>query len=123
MGQIEHHDEVQVLIGLDVGKSEYHAVALTRDGTKLYDKPLPNTEAGIIQALNRLPEHGPALVVVHQPATIGTLPVAFAQASGVLIGYLPGLTMRRVADLHPGEAKTDDARDAFIIAETARTMP
>src|SRR5690625_3036076 len=30
--------------------------------------------------------------------------------------------MRRVADLHPGQAKTD-ARDAYIIAETARTMP
>lgn len=30
--------------------------------------------------------------------------------------------MRRVADLHPGQAKTD-ARDAYIIADTARTMP
>lgn len=30
--------------------------------------------------------------------------------------------MRRVADLHPGQAK-NDARDAYIIAETARTMP
>ena len=38
------------------------------------------------------------------------------------MGYLPGLAMRRIADLHPGEAKTD-ARDAAIIAETARTMP
>ncbi len=38
------------------------------------------------------------------------------------VAYLPGLTMRRVADLHPGQAKTD-ARDAYIIAETARTMP
>lgn len=122
MGQVEHHDEVRVFIGLDVGKSEHHAVALTRAGEKLYDKPLPNTEAGIIQILDRLAEHGPALVVVDQPATIGALPVAVAQAHGVLVGYLPGLTMRRVADLHPGEAKTD-ARDAFIIAETARTMP
>lgn len=38
------------------------------------------------------------------------------------MAYLPGLTMRRVADLYPGQAKTD-ARDAFIIADTARTMP
>src|SRR5581483_12395992 len=36
--------------------------------------------------------------------------------------YLPGLTMRRIADLYPGEAKTD-ARDARIIADAARTMP
>jgi len=30
--------------------------------------------------------------------------------------------MRRIDDLYPGQAKTD-ARDAFIIADTARTMP
>ena len=28
--------------------------------------------------------------------------------------------MRRAADLHPGEAKTD-RRDAFVLADTART--
>ncbi len=122
MNQIEHYDDAAVFIGLDVGKSEHHAVALTRDGKKLYDRPLPNTERGITEVLDRLADHGPALVIVDQPATIGALPVAVAQANGMLVGYLPGLTMRRVADLHPGEAKTD-ARDAFIIAETARTMP
>jgi transposase len=30
--------------------------------------------------------------------------------------------MRRIADLHPGQAKTD-ARDAFVIADAARTLP
>src|SRR4051812_1257108 len=30
--------------------------------------------------------------------------------------------MRRIADLHPGQAKTD-ARDAYVIADAARTMP
>lgn len=29
--------------------------------------------------------------VVDQPATIGALPVAVAQAAGILVGYLPGL--------------------------------
>ncbi len=38
------------------------------------------------------------------------------------MGYLPGLAMRRIADLHPGQAKTD-ARNAAIIAEAARSMP
>lgn len=36
--------------------------------------------------------------------------------------HLPGLTTRRIADLYPGEAKTD-ARDAFITADAARAMP
>jgi transposase len=30
--------------------------------------------------------------------------------------------MRRIADLYPGEAKTD-ARDALVIADAARVMP
>jgi hypothetical protein len=30
--------------------------------------------------------------------------------------------VRKAADLYPGKSKTD-ARDAFIIAETARSMP
>ena len=62
------------------------------------------------------------MVVVDQPASIGALPVAVAQAMGMAVAYLPGLAMRRIADLHPGNAKTD-ARDAYVIADAARTMP
>jgi hypothetical protein len=46
------------------------------------------------------------LVVVDQPATIGALPVTVARGHGVDVAYLPGLAMRRIADLHPGSAKT-----------------
>lgn len=70
--------------------------------------------------LAQLAEHGTVLLVMDQPATVGALPVAVAQASGALVGYLPGLAMRRIADPHPGEARTE-ARHAAIIAETART--
>lgn len=38
------------------------------------------------------------------------------------IAYLPRSAMRKAADLYPGQAKTD-AGNAFVIAETARTMP
>lgn len=54
--------------------------------------------------------------------TIGALPVTVARACGHDVAYLPGLSMRRITDLYPGQAKTD-ARDAFIIADTASTMP
>lgn len=113
-----------LFIGLDVGKSEHHATALADDGQRVYDKALPNDESQLHQLLGQLTdEHGKALLVVDQPATIGALPVAVARAAtAVDVAYLPGLTMRRVADLHAGSAKTD-ARDVYIIAETARTMP
>jgi transposase len=57
-----------------------------------------------------------------QPATIGALPVTVARAYGHQVAYLPGLAMRRIADLNPGRAKTD-ARDAFIIVDGARSQP
>jgi transposase len=119
---IENYELIEVFVGLDVGKGEHHAVALDRVGKRLLDRALPNDEARIREILAELERHGRILVVVDQPATIGALPVAVAQAAGTLVGYLPGLAMRRIADLHPGEAKTD-ARDAFIIADAARTMP
>ena len=61
-------------------------------------------------------------MVVDQPNTIGALPIAVARDVGCSVAYLPGLAMRKAADLYPGRSKTD-ARDAFIIADTARTMP
>jgi hypothetical protein len=67
-------------------------------------------------------QYGIVLVVVDQPASIGALPLAVARDAGCKVVYLPGLTMRRIADLYPGEGKTD-ARDAAIIANAARTMP
>ena len=111
-----------VYIGLDVGKQAHHACALNVDGTRLHDKPLPQDESSLRGLLTKLGTHGRLLVVVDQPATIGALPVAVARAMGIDVAYLPGLAMRRIADLHPGNAKTD-ARDAYVIAEAARTMP
>jgi hypothetical protein len=119
---IENWESVDVFIGVDVGKSGHHAVALARDGKTLFDRALPQDEGQLRELVGGLKHHGRILLVVDQPATIGALPVAVAQAEGVLVGYLPGLSMRRIADLHEGEAKTD-ARDAAIIAQAARSMP
>ncbi|WP_270264007.1 IS110 family transposase [Kocuria marina] len=113
----------QLYLGIDVGKTEHHATAITAEGTVVHDKTLPQSEPKIRALLEALrAEHGPVLVVVDQPKTIGALVIAVAQVLGIDVAYLPGLTMRRVADLHEGQAKTD-ARDAFIIADTARTLP
>jgi transposase len=116
------HSEYGVFLGLDVGKGEHHAVGLAPNGKRLHDAPLPNTEARLRALFDKLSRHGRLLVVVDQPASIGALPVAVARACGHQVAYLPGLAMRRIADLHPGTAKTD-ARDAYVIADAARTLP
>lgn len=122
MTESSDYESVQVFIGVDVGKDTHHAVAVNRSGKRLFDKALPNDENKLRSLISDLKQHGQILLVVDQPATIGALPVAVARSEGILVGYLPGLAMRRIADLHAGEAKTD-ARDAAIIAEAARTLP
>ncbi|MGW7418431.1 IS110 family transposase [Streptomyces sp. NPDC054863] len=115
--------DIDVYLGLDVGKGEHHATAVNPAGKKVFDKRLPNTEPKLRELFDKLTaKHGTVLVVVDQPASIGALPLAVARDVGCKVAYLPGLTMRRIADLYPGEAKTD-ARDAFIIADAARSMP
>lgn len=111
-----------VYCGLDVGKSAHHATALKANGEKVFDKELVQDEAKIAEVFHHLSSYGRVLVIVDQPNTIGALPIAVARDVGVDVAYLPGLAMRRAADLYPGNAKTD-ARDAFVIADTARSMP
>lgn len=114
--------EIDVFVGVDVGKQAHYAIAQDINGSVLLDRALPQDEAAMVSMLSELKQHGRVLFVVDQPATIGALPLAVARAHGVEVGYLPGLAMRRIADLMPGEAKTD-ARDAAVIATAARTMP
>ncbi|WP_073947617.1 IS110 family transposase, partial [Streptomyces kebangsaanensis] len=114
---------IDLFLGLDLGKEFHHAHGRTGDGRTVHDKRLPNTEPKLLELFSKLvAKFGTVLVVVDQVANIGALPLTVARAAGCRVAYLPGLSMRRAADLHPGEAKTD-ARDAFVIAETARTMP
>lgn len=111
-----------VVIGLDVGKSAHHACALDTEGNRIFDKPLAQDEDQLRTLFETLQDRGPVLMVVDQPNTIGALPIAVARDIGCTVAYLPGLAMRKAADLYPGRSKTD-ARDAFVIADTARTMP
>ncbi|RSX50413.1 IS110 family transposase [Bifidobacterium samirii] len=115
-------DDIDVWIGLDVGKRAHHACALDRDGNTLYDKPLKQDEKDIRTMLERLSGHGRVLLVVDQPNTIGSLPLAVARDMGVAVAYLPGTAMRRAAQLLPGTAKTD-RRDAYVIAWAALKIP
>jgi transposase len=115
-------ESVGVFLGLDVGKSAHHGHGLTPDGKRVLDKQLPNSEPKLRAVFAKLTARfGTVLVIVDQPASIGALPLTVARDAGCKVAYLPGLPMRRIADLYPGEAKTD-AKDAAVIADAARTM-
>lgn len=67
---MDHH----LYLGIDVGETEHHATALTAADTIVHDKPLTQSEPRIRALLDALQaEHGPVLVGVDQPKTIGAV--------------------------------------------------
>jgi transposase len=113
-------DDVDVWIGLDVGKEAHFAEILDNDGDRVDARAVGNDEADLDALLDTASGHGVAGLVIDQPGSIAQLGIAVAARRGVPVAYVPGLVMRRAADLYPGEAKTD-RRDAYVLADTART--
>ncbi len=112
-------DAVDVWVGLDVGKEEHFADVLDDQGEPLFGRSVSNDEQDLDRLIDRAGEHGTPGLVIDQPGSIAQLAIAVAARRGVPVAYVPGLVMRRAADLYPGEAKTD-RRDAFVLADTAR---
>ena len=113
-------EQVNVWVGLDVGKEEHFAEVLDDAGYRLFAKSVVNDQAALEALLERASSHGTVGLVIDQPGSIAQLALAIARQREVPVAYVPGLVMRRAADLYPGEAKTD-RRDAYVIADTGRT--
>lgn len=113
-------EQVTVWVGLDVGKDTHFAAVLDDDGEQVFARAVANDEADLDRLLDQAGEHGAAGLVIDQPGSIAQLAIAVAARREVPVAYVPGLVMRRAADLYPGEAKTD-RRDALVLADTGRT--
>jgi transposase len=112
--------QVDVWVGLDVGKEEHFADVLDDGGDRLFARAVRNDQCDLEALLDRAAGHGTPGLVIDQPGSIAQLALAVAARRGIPVAYVPGLVMRRAADLYPGEAKTDK-RDAYVIADTGRT--
>lgn len=82
--------DIDISLGLDVGKADHGACAVTKDGTKVWNRIVPNDEANITEVCEDLRTKGKILVVVDQPATLG------AFAAGIHLGF-SSLTQHRTA--------------------------
>ena len=113
--------QVDVRVGPGVGKGERFADVLDDDGERLFAGAVAGDQADLEALLDRAARHGTPRLVIDQPGSIARLALAVAARRGMRVAYVPGLVMRRAADLCPGEAKTG-RRDACVLADTGRVV-
>lgn len=110
----------QAWAGIDAGKAHHWAAVVDATGSTVWSKKINNEEAEILGAIAEI--CGLAETVhwaVDISGTSSALLLALLAAHGQHAVYVPGRTVNRMSGAYRGEAKTD-ARDAYVIAETAR---
>jgi len=111
--------EVQVFLGIDVGKEEHYCQAISGSGIELFDRPLSNDQTEMEVVLDRCSKFGVPVIVVDTTASNVQLLLSVAAARNVRVAYVTGLQMRRAAELYAGHAKTDPL-DAWVLADYAK---
>ncbi|MDX2822680.1 IS110 family transposase [Streptomyces ipomoeae] len=110
----------QVWAGIDAGKGHHWAAVVDETGVTLLSKKIDNDESAILNVLGEILELADEVRwAVDISGTSSALLLALLAAHGQQAVYVPGRTVNRMSGAYRGEAKTD-ARDAYIIAETAR---
>jgi transposase len=110
----------QVWAGVDAGKGHHWAAVIDETGTTLWSKKIENDESAILAALSEILDLADEVHwAVDISGTASALLLALLAAHGQRAVYVPGRTVNRMSGAYRGEAKTD-ARDAYVIAETAR---
>ncbi|MET8832287.1 IS110 family transposase [Streptomyces sp. NPDC004610] len=112
--------KAQVWAGVDAGKGHHWAAVVDETGATLWSKKVGNDESVILAALGEILDLADQVHwAVDISGTSSALLLALLAAHGQQAVYVPGRTVNRMAGAYRGEAKTD-ARDAYVIAETAR---
>ena len=110
----------QVWAGVDAGKGHHWAAVVDGSGATLWSKKIDNDESAILAALGEILDLADEVRwAVDISGTSSALLLALLAAHGQRAVYVPGRTVNRMSGAYRGEAKTD-ARDAYVIAETAR---
>jgi transposase len=107
-------------VGVDIGKTHHWVCALDADGKRLLSVKVANDEAEIlaliatVQGLAEQPIW--AVDIIGAPAALMLALLAQADQS---LRYASGRMVAAMSSAYAGEGKTD-AKDAYVIAETAR---
>ncbi|MET7695990.1 IS110 family transposase [Streptomyces sp. NPDC005483] len=113
----------RIWVGIDAGKGHHWAVAVDRDGERLFSTKVINDEAQILTLIDTARDRADEVRwAVDISGRASTLLLALLIARGQQVVYVPGRTVNRMSGAYQGEGKTD-ARDARVIADQARMRP
>ncbi len=106
--------------GVDIGKGHHWVCLIDDGGATVWTGKVPNDEQSILDAIGQVVSLADSVVwAVDVTGTMSGLLLALLAAHGQQVKYPPGRVVSQMATAYRGEAKTD-ARDAYVIAETAR---
>jgi transposase len=107
-------------VGVDIGKTHHWVCALDADGKTLLSVKIANDEAEILALIATVREVAQQLVwavdIIGAPSA---LMLALLAHAGQSVRYASGRVVAAMSSAYTGEGKTD-AKDAYVIAETAR---
>lgn len=108
-----------VWVGVDVGRHAHHAAAIDEHGAVLWSRRIRNDQADIEQVLERVSNVGSVVWAIDMTAPESALLRGVLTAHRQQVRYVPGRVVHSMTGAFAGEGKTD-ARDAVVIAQTAR---
>jgi transposase len=107
-------------VGVDIGKAHHWVCALDGDGKTLLSVKVLNDEAEIVALVATVRDlAGEAVWAVDIIGAPSALLLALLTQAGQQVRYASGRVVAAMSEAYTGEGKTD-AKDAHVIAETAR---
>lgn len=107
-------------IGVDIGKTHHWVCAVDENGQKLLSLKVLNDETQILEVITAVGKVAAAQMwAIDILGTPSALLVALLAQTGYQVRYASGRVVAAMSTAYTGEGKTD-AKDAYIIAETAR---
>lgn len=107
-------------VGVDVGKTHHHACAIDTNGKTVFSQRFANDQTAIEQLVARAGETANEVRwAIDLTGSFAALLITVLTSNGQQVVYVPGRVVNRMAGVFRGEAKSD-AKDARVIAETAR---
>lgn len=108
-----------VWVGVDVGRHAHHAAAVDAHGAILWSRRIRNDQTEIETVLERVADMESVVWAIDMTAPESALLRGVLIAHRQQVRYVPGRVVHSMTGAFAGEGKTD-ARDAVVIAQTAR---